>query len=271
MSIPSSKNTTINQDYQPHANGLQQRVIAVTGAGDGIGRCIAITLAHHGATVILLGRTLAKLEAVYDTIEANKNTNDSNSDTRPVIVTIDFATAGEDEYKSIAESIDNTFGKLDGLIHNAAELGSRTSINTYRMDTWERLMRVNVNAPFALTKYCLPLLQKSDSASILFTGSSVGIQGRAYWGAYAASKAANENMMQTLADELKDTSNIRVNSINPGATRTAMRAEAFPAEDPNTVKVSDSLMPLYLFLMHHDSIDITGQQFSYANINQRTT
>jgi NAD(P)-dependent dehydrogenase (short-subunit alcohol dehydrogenase family) len=122
-------------------------------------------------------------------------------------------------------------------------------------------MQVNVNAPFMMTKALLPLLEKSTDARIVFTGSSVGYQGRAYWGAYAASKAAQENLMQTLAQELEDVAPVGVNSINPGATRTQMRAAAYPAENPADVKSPEELMPLYLYLLGPDSKGISGKQF----------
>jgi NAD(P)-dependent dehydrogenase (short-subunit alcohol dehydrogenase family) len=244
------------KNFSASEHCLKNKIIAITGAGSGIGRTLAKHMAHYGATIILIGRTVEKLEAVYDEIE-------KNGGPQPAIVPIDFSTATDADYKNIQTNIEKEFGKLDGLIHNAAELGERTSIATYSIKTWETLMQVNVSAPFALSKYCLPLLQKSDNGSIVFTSSSVGVKGRAYWGAYAASKAAIENLMETLADELEDTSNIRANSINPGATRTDMRAQAFPAEDPITVKSTDDLVPLYVYFMSDDSIGTTGKKWSF--------
>jgi NAD(P)-dependent dehydrogenase (short-subunit alcohol dehydrogenase family) len=246
------------ENYQPNDNCLTDSIIAVTGAGDGIGKVMAKAYAQFGATVILLGRTVDKLEATYDEIEAA-------GFKQPAIFVIDFETATETEYQQLADSIDEGFGRLDGLLHNAALLGVLTSIASYSVATWQQLMSVNVNAPFILTKKCLPLLQKSPRASIIFTGSSVGLKGRAYWGAYSISKAAIENLTQVLADELATTSNISVNSINPGATRTQMRASAFPAEDPQKVKLAESLVPLYLYLMDSKNTQankVTGQQFN---------
>ena len=161
----------------------------------------------------------------------------------------------------MAAAFGREFGHLDGIVHNAAILGQRTTLRNYSADTWQSVFKVNVTAPFIMTKCLLPLLQKNDHASVIFTGSAVGYSGRAYWGAYAASKAAIENLMQTLADELEKTSNIRSNSINPGATRTLMRATAYPGEDPNTVKSAEMLMPLYLYLMGADSVGHNGKQF----------
>ena len=242
-------------DYSPASNALQDKVIAITGAGAGIGRSAAISFAQHGATVILMGRTIAKLEAVYDEIE-------SGGGPQPAIYPIDLSGATEQDYINVAQSIFDTFKRLDGLLHNAAELGERTSINNYSADTWQRVMQINVNAPFMLTKSLLPIMEHSSNASIVFTGSSVGYQGRAFWGAYAASKAAQENLMQTLAQELEGICKIRVNSVNPGATRTATRAKAYPAENPANVKTPDKLMNAYLYLFTDDSQHISGEQFS---------
>jgi len=242
---------------QLNNNALSNKIIAVTGAGDGIGRSIAKAYAQYGATVILIGRTVEKLENVYDEIE-------QAGYPQPAIVPLDFATATEENYNALYNSIKESIGALDGLVHNAALLGDRTSISNYKASAWNDLMAVNITAPFLLTKALLPLLKQSTQSSILFTGSSVGYQGRAYWGAYSVSKAANENLMQVLAEELGETSKVRVNSINPGATRTEMRATAYPAEDPMTVKTPDDLLPLYIYLMADDSVGTNGQQLDYT-------
>lgn len=243
-------------DYQPRADLLKDKVVLVTGAGAGIGRAASLSFAAHGATVVLLGRTTQKLEAVYDEIEMAGGP-------QPAIYPINFEGACEKDYEDMAQAMIDEFGRLDGLLHNAAELGQRTPLANYSADVWQQVMQVNVNAPFMLTKAMLPLLEKSPAGSILFTGSSVGYEGRAYWGAYAASKAAGENMMQTLSQELDGTTNIKANSINPGATRTRMRAAAYPAENPASVKAAEELMPLYLYLISEDSKGISGQQFTH--------
>lgn len=249
-----TQKTTDLKHYNAEKNLLENKIIAITGAGSGIGRTIAKAYAAHGATVILIGRTEKKLESLYDEIE-------HASLPQAAIIPMDFETAEEESYKQLADIIEENFGRLDGLLHNAAILGEKTSIASYTAKSWQKVINVNVIAPFLLTKKLLPLLQKSDDASILFTSSSVGRQGRAYWGAYAVSKAANESLMQTLADELDGMSNIRANSINPGATRTQMRADAYPAEHPENVKSSEQLVPSYLYLMGKDSAGINGQQF----------
>ncbi|WP_237065452.1 YciK family oxidoreductase [Microbulbifer guangxiensis] len=242
-------------NYSPAPDLLKDKVILVTGAGDGIGRIAARTFAAHGATVILLGRTTAKLEAVYDEIE-------EAGGPQPAIFPMDLNEARIETFEHFAEAVDQEFGRLDGILHNASVLGQRTPIVNYHYATWEQVMRVNVNAAFGLTKTLLPLLEKSDAGSIIFTGSGVGLKGRAFWGAYAVSKFATEGLMQVLADELDGVSNIRVNSINPGATRTNMRAAAYPAEDPNTVTRPQDIMPTYLYLMGDDSRGVSGKQFN---------
>lgn len=248
---------TLPDGYTPRQDLLKGKVIVVTGAGAGIGRSAALSFAAHGATVVLLGRTIPKLEMVYDEIEAAGGP-------QPAIYPINFEGAVAKDYDDMAQTLFDEFGKVDGLLHNAAELGERTPINNYSPDVWIRVMQVNVNAPFMLTRALLPVMNHSSAGSILFTGSGVGYEGRAFWGAYAASKAANENMMQTLAQELDQTTQIRCNSINPGATRTKMRATAYPAEDPMKVKPTEDLMPLYLYLMGDDSVGVSGQQFSHS-------
>lgn len=241
--------------YQPPENLLRGKIILVTGAGDGIGKTAALSFAGSGATVVLVGRTLSKLEDVYDQIE-------NSGFPKPAIVPMNFEGAAEQDFVEVARVLEEEFGQLDGLLHNASELGPRTPIASYPLAEWQKIFQVNVTAPFILTKTLLPMLQQSPSASIVFTGSGVGVQGRAYWGAYAASKAATENLVQTLADEFEGHKNIRVNSINPGATRTRMRAAAYPAEDPATVTAPETLMNRYLFLMGSESEGINGQQFN---------
>ena len=241
-----------SQNYSAPQDLLTGKVIAVTGASDGIGAVAAKSFAYFGATVILMGRTVPKLEKVYDDIE-------SAGGPQPAIYPICLEGASEKDYEDMHDRLEETFGKLDGLLHNAGQLGQRTPIANYKLSTWQKVMQVNVTAEFMMTKALLPLLEKSDSASIIFTTSGVGRVGKPFWGAYAVSKFATEGMSQVLANELEGVSNIRVNCINPGATRTRMRATAFPAEDPSTVKTPEDIMPLYLYLMGKDSEGYTGQ------------
>lgn len=250
-----SAEPSLPEHYQPQPDCLQDRVILVTGAGDGIGRCAALSFARHGATVILLGRTMSKLESVYDEIEAAGLP-------QPAIYPMNLEGACEKDYRDMCDALDGEFKRLDGIVHNASELGDRTAIKDYAADTWQRVLQVNVTAPFMLTQALMPLLERAADATLVFTSSGVANRGRAFWGAYAASKAASDNLMQTLADELEGSSRIRCNGINPGATRTAMRARAYPAENPHTIKTPEALMPLYLYLMGPDSQGVNGQRFN---------
>ncbi|MBK6512204.1 MAG: YciK family oxidoreductase [Haliea sp.] len=244
----------IPDNYRPRADLLAGKSILVTGAGDGIGRAAALSYARHGATVLLLGRTESKLEAVYDEIEAAGGA-------KPGIIELDLATAAEDNYATLAASLAEELPSLHGILHNAALLGERRPIADAGYKSWSTVMQVNVNAQFLLTRYLLPLLQQAPGASIILTSSGVGRVGKAYWGAYAVSKFATEGFMQVLADELQNTSNIRVNSLNPRGTNTAMRRAAYPAETPTNNPSPQDIMPAYLYLMGNDSAGITGKAF----------
>lgn len=244
----------IPDNYRPRADLLAGKSILVTGAGDGIGRAAALSYARHGATVLLLGRTESKLEAVYDEIEAAGGA-------KPGIIELDLATAAEDNYATLAASLAEELPCLHGILHNAALLGERRPIADAGYKSWSTVMQVNVNAQFLLTRYLLPLLQQAPGASIILTSSGVGRIGKAYWGAYAVSKFATEGFMQVLAEELQNTSNIRVNSLNPRGTNTAMRRAAYPAETPTNNPSPQDIMPAYLYLMGDDSAGITGKAF----------
>ena len=240
-------------EYQAPTNVLADKTIVITGGGSGIGKAIALGFAECGATVVLLGRTMSNLEETYDEIE-------DKSWPTPAIYNIDFLNAQEQDYINVQLALQKEFGSIDGLILNASVLGKHCPFGQINYEEWQNIMQVNVNATFALTKNLLPLLQLSQDARILYTSSAVGRQGRAYWGAYAASNAAVENMIQCLADELEETS-IRVNSINPGSARTAMRAKAYPAEDPMQIKPPEALVNSYLYLFAPESNHIHGRQF----------
>ena len=239
--------------YRPDKKLLSGRTILVTGASDGIGRVAATTYAQYGADVLLLGRDRKKLESVNDEIT-------STTDTSPLIIPLDLAKLHARSEAELTESLQEGIGQLDGILHNASLLGSKLPIAHYPSNDWETVMHVNVSAAFLLTKALLPVLERSPDASVIFTSSGVGRKGRAYWGAYAVSKFATEGMMEVLADEMSDT-NIRINTLNPGGTRTSMRATAYPAEVPMSLPTPQEHMPLYLYLMGPDSKGINGQKF----------
>lgn len=241
------------KNYQPASDELRERVILVTGAGDGIGRAVALALAAHGATVILSGRTVRKLEATHDQILAADGP-------QPSIAPLNLERALANDYDAVAAAINSNYGRLDGLLHNAAMLGQLSPIDHYDVPTWTQVLHVNVTAEFALTQVCLPLLRKSPDASVLFTSSGVGRRGRALWGAYAVSKFAVEGLAQVLADELASTP-IRVNCINPVRARTLMRLQAYPAEDTSALPDPAALVGPYLYLLGPASRGISGQSF----------
>jgi NAD(P)-dependent dehydrogenase (short-subunit alcohol dehydrogenase family) len=239
-------------EYSARPDLLNNRIIMVTGAGRGIGEAAAKAYAAHGATVLLLGKNEDNLNRVYDEIEAA-------GWPQPAVIPFNLETALPHQYDELAATVEREFGRLDGVLHNAGIVGPRTPIEQLSGDNFMRVMQVNVNAAFMLTSTLLPLLKLSDDASVIFTSSSVGRKGRAYWGAYAVSKFATEGLMQVLADELDGSAPVRSNSINPGATRTDMRAKAYPGENPANNPLPADIMPVYLYLMGPDSTGINGQ------------
>ena len=239
-------------NYQADTKLLQGRVILVTGAGDGIGKTAAITFAQAGAEVVLAGRTVAKLEQVYDEIVGAGYRE-------PTIYPIDLEGVTEQDYDELAVNLERQFGRLDGLLHNAGILGQRTPLNNYPQNVWDKVLKVNVSAQFQMTQALMPVLEKSDDGSVILTTSSVGRVGRAFWGAYAVSKFAVEGLVQTWAAELEGLNSVRINCINPGATGTNMRAQAFPAENPNSIASPEDIMPAYLYLMGADSKSVNGK------------
>ncbi|HZJ92837.1 MAG TPA: YciK family oxidoreductase [Thiopseudomonas sp.] len=241
-------------DYTAPAQLLKDRIILVTGAGRGIGAEAARSYAALGATVLLLGKTEKRLNAVYDEIVAAGHPE-------PVVIPLDLEKANPEAYTELAAMIETEFTHLDGLLHNASILGPRTPLEQLAGENFAKVMQINVNAMFMLNSAMVPLLRLSKDASVIFTSSSVGRKGRAYWGAYAVSKFATEGLMQVMADEMDDTP-IRANSINPGATRTDMRAHAYPGENPLNNPTPAEIMPLYLYLMGPDSTGVTGQAFN---------
>jgi NAD(P)-dependent dehydrogenase (short-subunit alcohol dehydrogenase family) len=240
------------RDYQPSRDLLAGRAILVTGAGDGLGRAASLAFARHGASVILVGRTQTKLEAVYDEIRAEHNAE-------PLLMPLDLAKTGLHEYEQIAAAIEREFGRLDGLLHSAATLGTLTPLTLYDLETWQYVMQVNFNAAFLLTRACLAVLEQSPDASVVFTTSDAARQGRAYWGAYAAAGAALENLAQVWADELSTNTHIRMNTLDPGAVRSALRARAYPGENPLSLPAPEDVMSTYLYLMGPDSRGVSGQ------------
>ena len=244
-------NTVDPKNYSPKSSCLKDKVILITGASDGIGKQAAITFASYGSETILIGKDLGKLEKTYNEIK-------ELGYLEPTIHAMDHTTSSENDYIEVISAIESEFGKLDGLLCNAGILGSKKSLSQYDYKTWKKVLKVNLDATFLLTKNALPLLKKQKNASIVLTTSGVGRKGRAFWGAYSVSKFGVESLTQILHEELERISKVRVNSINPGAIRTDMRKEAYPAEDPNELLSPLDIMNAYLYLMSDDSIGFSG-------------
>lgn len=240
------------RQFVPSPNCLKDKIILVTGAGEGIGKEAALTYAKLGATLLLLGKTQSKLEAVYDDIERLGLA-------QPAILPMDLSKATFAQMNETATLIQKEFGRLDGVLHNAAILGALTPLEMYDPITFEQVMHVNTTAVFMLTQALYPLLMNAQSGSVVFTSSSVGAKPRAFWGAYALSKQAVEGMSSIFTQETCKHTSLRFNVINPGATRTNMRAHAFPGEDPNTLKTPSQIMPAYVYLMTDEACGIKGQ------------
>jgi NAD(P)-dependent dehydrogenase (short-subunit alcohol dehydrogenase family) len=243
---------SIPKQFTADRDLLKDRVILITGAGSGLGRALAVECARAGAHVILSGRNGAKLERVYDEIEAL-------GAPQPAIAMLDLAAATAVEYDALARVISDEFGRLDGLVHSAGLLGDRTPLEQYDVPTWCKVLHVNLTAPFILTQVLLPELRKSADASVIFVSSGVVKQSRPFWGAYAVAKTGLESVRSMWSEELEGEANIRVNSVNPGRMRTAMRAAAYPAEDPNSVPKPETISGVFLYLLSEHGRGIDGQ------------
>lgn len=242
------------RSYTYAGNILADRIILITGSSDGIGKALALEAAALGAQVILHGRSVSKLERIYDAIE------EIDSTPRPSIAVMDLESANAEQYTTLAQSIESEFGRLDGLVLNASILGERYSIEQYDAVLWQKVMHVNVTSAFALTQVFLPLLMSAEDPSVIYTSSGVGRTGKAFWGAYAVSKFATEGMSQVLADEHRH-GKLRSNCINPGATRTNMRLAAYPAEDRDKLQRPEEILAPYIYLLGPDSRGVTGESF----------
>jgi len=238
----------------PRPDELQGHVVAVTGAGEGIGRAVALAAAAHGAQVILVGRTVKKLQAVHQEIQTAHGEV-------ATIAPLDLEKALASDYDALASAILERYGRLDGLVHCAGLLGTLTPIEQYDVPTWCKVLHVNLTAAFVLTQVLLPVLRHSTAASVVFTSSGVGRRGRAYWGAYAVSKFGIEGLCQVLAEELQGSAPVRVNVLNPGATRTRMRRQAYPSENLDLLALPESIAPDYVALLGSAGAPFSGESY----------
>jgi len=241
-------------DYQAPHQHLLNRIIMVTGAGQGIGRAAALAFAAQGATVILVGRKVKKLEAVYDEIEAAGGP-------QPLIFPLNLEKASDEEYTALAEGIYQQLGRLDGILHNASRFDNLSPLEIQKTEQFSGMLKTNLIAPFALTKACLPLLKRADDASVVVTSTTAAHHPAAYWGAHAISKNAAELLVKIWALELETFPNLRINTVIPGAVQSPQRKKSHPAEVHAELPEAATIMPLYLYLMGHDSAGVSGQVF----------
>jgi len=250
--------------YKAPPDLFRGRVVLVTGAADGIGREVARALASRGAQVVALDRKGRKLETLYDEIE-------EANDPPPILAVhdlndLDLATA-----ETIARGIEIDCGKLDGVLHNAAELTALAPLDAWSENQWYRTFQINFHAAYFLTRALLPLLRRSENASVLFTSAKAGRRGHAYWGAYGAAYFALEGLMQVWSEELEQNTNIRMNSLDPGPVRTALRTRSYPGEDPQKLRTPSDITAAYLYLLGPDSAEIRGQSLTLAPLNRDLT
>jgi NAD(P)-dependent dehydrogenase (short-subunit alcohol dehydrogenase family) len=240
------------KDYLPRPDLLAGRVILVTGASSGLGRTASLAYARHGATVALLARDEAKLEAVYDEIVAAGGPE-------PAMFPYDLAVADDRSMEVLVGTVAHHLKRLDGVLHSAHKFYTPTPLELETLDQWQTLMRVNLIAPFALTRACLPLLRQAPDASVIFTGETHGHHPAAYWGGYAVAKSGLETLTRIWADELGTEENLRINTLIPGHVATTLRAKTHPGLAPESLPSQDDLMPWYLYLMGADSRAVRGQ------------
>ena len=239
-------------NYQAPQDLLKDRVILVTGAGQGIGKTAAQTFATHGATVILTGRNEKRLNECYDAIV-------DAGHPEPVIFPLDLEKATDKDFADMAEAIAGQLGRLDGILHNAARLDALVPLELETLDVWLGTLRTNLAAPVALTRACLPLLKKSPDASIVMTSETHGRTPTAFWGAFGVTKWAIEALVKTWAQELEITPQVRINAVVPGPVQSPQRVKTHPAEARFTLPTPDSIMPAYLYLMGQDSRGRSGE------------
>ena len=234
------------KDMNFDLNLLKNKNILITGASNGIGKSLSENLSKYGANVIMLSRNENALDAVYDSLKKKYKTD-------PCILKCDLENIDDEKSQEIANIISKNYQNLDSIIHNAAILEKMSDIESFDLQTWDKVMRVNLTSAFILSKYLIPLMKSSTTPRIIFTTSSVGKKGKAFWGAYSVSKAGVNALSDILSDELESISNIKVFNFDPKATKTNMRAMAYPAEDRSTIKNPDQLINYYLWMLSEKS------------------
>lgn len=238
----------------PAADALKDRVILVTGAGDGLGRATALACAAHGATVVLLGRTVAKLEKVYDEIRA------IGGAAEPAIYPMNLAGANTIDFATLAETLEREFARLDGLVHAAAHFKGHAPLTGVEPRDWLESLQVNLTSAWALLRECLPLLTAAPAASVVLVSDRAGREGRAYSGAYGVSKFALEGLMRIAAEELESGGRVRINTLDPGPMETALRRRGYA--DVGSAPTPEAAAADLLWLLSPASAPASGRAFS---------
>lgn len=239
-------------EYAPAPDLLAGRVILVTGAGQGLGRAVALACARHGATLVLLGRKQEKLEGVYDEIVAAGLQ-------MPAIVPLDLASAGTAEFEQVAALIRRDLKGLAGIAHCASHFVPLGPLGNQTLEQWTTLLRVNLAAPFALTRACLPLLAAAADSSVVLTGETHGAHPKAYWGGFAVSKSGLSTLAAVWADELEHLGRPRINVLIPGPIASPQRAQSHPGEDRARLRVPEVAAQSFLYLLGPDGARLSGK------------
>ena len=242
---------------------LSKKTILITGATDGIGKALAIEFSKLGANIILLGRDSSKLDTVYDQLEHSYKSQ------KHLILEVDLALLNNESVHEIARVINDEYEALDGIINNAAILGTMTTLKDYELSRWDEVININLRAPFLLSRTLIPALENSRMPRIIFTSSGVADVGRAFWGAYSVSKFGLKGLAEIFANELETTSSIKVFNFDPGSTQTKMRASARPAEDPNTLKTPNELLECYLWFFSEDSSESNNHYYKFDELSKK--
>ena len=240
----------IPESFSPRENLLKDKIILVTGATGGFGKVISLACAEYGASVILLAKNLRLTEALYDEIE-------NAGYPKPAIYPMNLEGATEHDYQELAQNIGQEFGRLDGLIHCAALLGTPTPFEHSDTETWYQVHQVNLHAAYLLTRSTISLLKQSKQASLVFMTDN---KKTAYWDAYSVSKQGVVAMAELLSVEFEGSS-LHVNCVNPGRTKTALQVSAFPAADNDLLPSPTDHVRLFLYLMS-DELEENGVSFT---------
>jgi NAD(P)-dependent dehydrogenase (short-subunit alcohol dehydrogenase family) len=237
---------------------MKNKVILITGANKGIGKTLSLEFSKMGVNIVLLGRNEESLDSVYDEII-------TTTSTKPLIIKCDLSDIDNKSAKQINDEIMGVYGRLDGVIFNAAKLGKMSTIEDYEEDIWKEVFNINLHSAFIISKEILPALKAAPNGRIIFTSSGVAEVGKAFWGAYSASKFAVKGLAEILRDELDTTSNVKVFNYDPGKTRTSMRALAYPAENPQDLKEPKALFNDYLWFFSDESQLSNQHYFKFDN------